>query len=119
MQEYFWRYSYKSVSDFIQRCPVCRSNNEQNDAAPVKTNEPRHPWTHVDFFLMKSPHPSSDQVLAILHDPASFWLSATALRPSSPTEMALFLLENIVNHGMTAFSTYGLTPEDFAALEQE
>ena len=118
IQEYFWRYSYKNVSDFVQRCAVCQSNNEQ---CVVKTTESRNPWTDVNLFIVRPPEPSSeDQVLAILHDPASFWLSATALRSSSLViEMALFLFENICNHGRVSFSTNGLTPEEFAGLEKE
>lgn len=125
MQDYFWRFSYKSVTDFIQQCSICRSNNDDTSTQParVDVDEIQFPWSNTILTII--PHPSresSNPVLAVLYDPVSFWMSATITLQSDKNfsfELAVFLFENICNHGIVCCSTYGLELEEFSQLENE
>lgn len=124
-QDYFWRFSYKSVTDFIQQCSFCRSNNGDTSAQParVDADEIQFPWSNTMLTITTHPsRESSSPVLATLYDPVSFWMSATITLQSSknfPFELAVFLFENICNHGIVCCSTYGLDLEEFSQLENE
>lgn len=117
-QKYFWRYSYKSITEFVQNCCVCKSN-----ATPTlnfaKPNKVVSPWSEIEFHRIKPSQSSQEEsLLLIMYDPVSFWISAAATE-SSYYNMAEFLFENLCNYGVALCTVYGLNSFEFMELKEE
>ncbi|XP_057370368.1 uncharacterized protein LOC130691442 [Daphnia carinata] len=117
-QTHFWRYSYKSITEYVQNCMVCKSNSTTT-LHLVKPNKVTSPWTEIEFHQIK-PNQSSQEkfLLLILYDPVSFWISVAAIKPSS-YDMAEFLFENLCSYGVAICTVYGLNSFEFMELKGE
>lgn len=115
-KDYFWRYSYKSVADFVQKCTRCTPPNEA--CVVTKPSKSLLPWNQIELHLIVSPEPvDSDQYLGVLYDPISNWVSASAL-PRDVLELVSFVLENFCNYGPARCSVYDLSREEFSQLAE-
>jgi hypothetical protein len=117
-QKLFWRYSYKSISEYVQNCAICKSN-----ASPIFTFEKPHkvltPWNEIEFHQLKPNQLSAENyLLLIIYDPASSWVSAAAVKPCS-CDVAEFLIENFCNYGVASCTVYGLNSFEFVELKEE
>uniref|UniRef100_A0A0P6D7J8 RNA-directed DNA polymerase n=1 Tax=Daphnia magna TaxID=35525 RepID=A0A0P6D7J8_9CRUS len=117
-QTHFWRYSYKSITEYVQNCTVCKSN-AMTTLNFVKSNKVTCPWTEIEFHQIK-PNQSSQEkyLLLIIYDPVSFWISVAAIKPSS-YDMAEFLFENLCSYGVALCTVYGLNSFEFMELKGE
>jgi hypothetical protein len=117
-QKHFWRYSYKSISEYVQNCGTCKSNASPiiNFEKPCKTLSP---WNEIEFHQLK-PNQSSHEnhLLLIIYDPVSSWVSAAVIKPC-PCDMAEFLFENFCNYGVALCTVYGLNSFEFMELNEE
>lgn len=120
---YFWRYSYKSITDFVQKCSTCSSTSYSPSSEPKKSLITNSPWKEIEFHQFK-PHttslsPSSEnQHLVLIYDPVSLWVSASAIKPQSH-EMAEFIFENLSNYGVASCTVHGLSFSEFLELKTE
>lgn len=99
-KQYFWRYCYKTISQFVQDCHSCSVKQQEESRIPRSiSNASSSPWTHLKFYRFSTPDiQTAKQHFIILFDPVSSWISAAAIS-SSPSSIAEFLFENIVNFG--------------------
>lgn len=117
-QTHFWRYSYKSITEYVQNCTVCKSN-AMTTLNFVKSNKVTCPWTEIEFHQIKPNHSSQEKyLLLIIYDPVSFWISVAAIKPSS-YDMAEFLFENLCSYGVALCTVYGLNSFEFMELKGE
>lgn len=117
-KECFWRYSYKSITEFVQNCPVCNSNSMPT-LNLTKPSKFLSPWKEIEFHLIKPNQVHEDnQRLVIIYDPVSFWVSVAAIKPFS-CDMAEFILENYSNFGVASCTIYGLNSIQFLELKEE
>lgn len=117
-KEYFWRYSYKSITEFVQNCLVCKSNTMQT-LNVIKHSENISPWKEIEFHRIQPNKISQDNhELVIIYDPVSLWVSAAAIKQCS-CEMAEFILENFCNYGVASCTTYGLNSTEFKDLTEQ
>lgn len=118
-KECFWRYSYKSITEFVQNCPVCKSNSMPTTLNLIKPSKVLSPWKEIEFHLIK-PNESheDDHKFVVIYDPVSLWVSVAAIKPCS-SDMAEFILENYSNYGVATCTIYGLNSAQFLELKEE
>ena len=118
-QKHFWRYSYKSISEYVQNCEMCKSN-----ASPITTFEKPYkvlvPWNEIEFHQLKPSQLSpEDHLLLVFYDPASAWVSAAAVLKPCSCDVAEFLFENFCNYGVALCTVYGFNSFEFMELKEE
>ena len=117
---YFWRYSYKSVVEYIQNCPICKSNVVSSIQPSQEYQRPVTPWSLVELHLI-GPFESSESgnhFLLVLFDPVSHWVAASSVQSELTSEISMFLLENMCNFGVVRCLTYGLDPDQLFVLTE-
>ena len=118
-QKHFWRYSYKSISEYVQNCEMCKPN-----ASPITTFEKPYkvlaPWNEIEFHQLKPSQLSpEDHLLLVIYDPASAWVSAAAVLKPCSCDVAEFLFENFCNYGVALCTVYGFNSFEFMELKEE
>lgn len=118
-KHHFWRYSYKSITEYVQNCAVCKSNDIPSAHNFVKPIKAVSPWSEIEFHRIKPIQTSQDNYfLVVVYDPVSLWISAASVKPCS-YDMAEFLLENFCSYGVASCSVYGLDSLEFMGLKEE
>ena len=116
-KEYFWRYSYKTITEYVKNCGVCKSNDTPTPNI-VKSKKSLYLWSEIEFHRIKPINASQDDHFLIIYDPVSFWVSAAAIRPSL-CDMAEFLFESFCNYGVTSCTIYGLDSFEFMEFKEQ
>lgn len=117
-KEYFWRYSYKTVTEYVQNCAVCKKN--ESPLPNLKKNSiALTPWAEVEYYQIKITETTDRKSLfVVLFDPSSLWVSAVAIKPYA-LKKAEFILENFCNFGIASCTVYGLNSIEFMDLQEE
>ena len=97
LKDYFWRNSQHTVEEYVKNCAVCTTNSTLS-LEPLANNNPINPWRNVEFHWLEPENSGENYSLAVIYDPASFWLSAAPILFNS-FEISLFMFENFCNHG--------------------
>ena len=101
-KSYFWRHCYKSISQYVQNCPTCSLNRHQESRIKCSPSKlPSSPWTNIELYIWCPEMRDNLEIrhLAVLFDPASCWISASAITPG-PSSIAEFMFENMTNLGI-------------------
>ena len=101
LKDYFWRNAQLTVVEYIKNCTVCTSNSTF-PLEPLANKNQINPWRNVEFHWLEPVHSQQNNCLALIYDPASFWLSAAPILFNS-FEISLFMFENFCNHGKMIF----------------
>lgn len=121
-KDYFWRYSYKSVTEYVQNCETCSSNSLPRSVPTEIIRKNTSPWKEIELYQIKPDRPSSSldsHVFILIYDPVSSWVSATAIQSHHPNELAEFVFENFCNFGVASCTVHGLSSNQFMELETE
>jgi len=117
---YFWRYSNKSIANFIDKCSLCKTSETLTPTTNFsKVKSIKHSWDEIEMYCLgpiQPPSTKNQQYLAIIYDPVSRWVSIEPVENKS--EMALFLFENFCNYGVTICYTFGVNEDEFGDLKQ-
>ena len=119
-KSYFWRYSYRSITNFIDNCSICKTT-DGTSAPATKLSKPKttvHPWNKIEMHCLGPIQLSAikgQRYLAIIYDPVSHWISAEPIE--NKPDMALFLFENFCNYGATLCHAFGVNEVEFEDLK--
>jgi len=97
LKDYFWRNSQLTVEEYVKNCAVCTTKSTLS-LEPLANNNSINPWRNVEFHWLEPENSGENYCLAVIYDPASFWLSAAPILFNS-FEISLFIFENLCNHG--------------------
>ena len=118
---HFWRYSNRSIANFINNCSSCKTTCEVPEPT-VNCSKPKStvvPWDEIEMHCLGPIQPLAEkdqQYLAIIYDPVSRWISAEPIE--NKADMAVFLFENFCNHGAAICYTFGVDENEFEDLKQ-
>ena len=119
LKDHYWRNSQLSVEKYVKNCAVCISQTTFPSVPLLLSNSNRsNPWKNVEFHWLEPclhSHLNNNNCLAVIYDPASLWLSASAI-PLNPFEISLFMFENFCNHGLVSCSLYGIDHHTFEQI---
>ena len=121
---YFWRYSYKSVLDHVQNCPICSvapsTSVKHVGMEEIEQISPAVVWSHIELHFV-GPLKSSKrdhQFLLIAFDPASRWVAASPIRDKQ-LEATAFLIETMCNYGLTACSLFDIDVDEYVHFKEQ